>query len=291
MWGLEPVVSLSGCSLCAWSSPERVSAGSTAALSLHAAGIDAIVIDSAASLRPLGVGINLMPHAVRELTELGLGERTRGDRHPHRGDGALRPARQPDLGLRQRPEHRLPLAAVLDSPRRAADDPARRGPGPARGGRCAHRDRFLGFFRVFVAGRGAGSRPVQRGWFGAAGRRAGRRGRAVLRRPGSAASGRAGAALGRHHDVARGDGGRAVPDRAHGRGRGHQRGAEVRRLPDLAAGRTAGPGAAQLGGRGHAARCQAPRRGYRRLEPDRARARTCCRGSRTGSSAGWTCPR
>ncbi len=48
--------------------------GLSAALSLHAAGIDAIVIDSAASLRPLGVGINLMPHAVRELTELGLGD-------------------------------------------------------------------------------------------------------------------------------------------------------------------------------------------------------------------------
>src|ERR1700683_4970485 len=47
--------------------------GLTAALSLHAVGIDALVIDSAASLRPLGVGINLMPHAVRELTELGLG--------------------------------------------------------------------------------------------------------------------------------------------------------------------------------------------------------------------------
>src|ERR1700691_4308592 len=47
--------------------------GLTAALSLHAVGIDALVIDSAASLRPLGGGINLMPHAVRELTELGLG--------------------------------------------------------------------------------------------------------------------------------------------------------------------------------------------------------------------------
>jgi 5-methylphenazine-1-carboxylate 1-monooxygenase len=48
--------------------------GLTTALSLHAAGIDALVIDSAAALRPLGVGINLMPHAVRELTELGLGD-------------------------------------------------------------------------------------------------------------------------------------------------------------------------------------------------------------------------
>jgi 2-polyprenyl-6-methoxyphenol hydroxylase-like FAD-dependent oxidoreductase len=47
--------------------------GLSAALSLHAAGIDATVIDAAAWLRPLGVGINLMPHAVRELTELGLG--------------------------------------------------------------------------------------------------------------------------------------------------------------------------------------------------------------------------
>jgi 2-polyprenyl-6-methoxyphenol hydroxylase-like FAD-dependent oxidoreductase len=49
-------------------------AGLSAALSLHAAGIDAQVIDAAVTLRPLGVGINLMPHAVRELTELGLGD-------------------------------------------------------------------------------------------------------------------------------------------------------------------------------------------------------------------------
>jgi 2-polyprenyl-6-methoxyphenol hydroxylase-like FAD-dependent oxidoreductase len=48
-------------------------AGLSAALSLHAAGIDAVLVDSAAELKPLGVGINLLPHAVRELTELGLG--------------------------------------------------------------------------------------------------------------------------------------------------------------------------------------------------------------------------
>ena len=48
--------------------------GLSAALSLHAAGIDVTVIDSAAALQPLGVGINLMPHAVRELTELGLAD-------------------------------------------------------------------------------------------------------------------------------------------------------------------------------------------------------------------------
>ncbi|MGW1071863.1 FAD-dependent monooxygenase [Streptomyces sp. NPDC002537] len=48
--------------------------GLTAALSLHAAGLDAAVVESAHEIRPLGVGINLLPHAVRELTELGLGE-------------------------------------------------------------------------------------------------------------------------------------------------------------------------------------------------------------------------
>ncbi|MFI9269587.1 flavin-dependent oxidoreductase [Kitasatospora sp. NPDC052896] len=47
--------------------------GLTTALSLRAAGIDAVVVESAREIRPLGVGINLQPHAVRELTELGLG--------------------------------------------------------------------------------------------------------------------------------------------------------------------------------------------------------------------------
>lgn len=45
--------------------------GLTAALSLHAAGIDVEVFEAAADVRPLGVGINVLPHAVRELTELG----------------------------------------------------------------------------------------------------------------------------------------------------------------------------------------------------------------------------
>ncbi|TYK45924.1 flavin-dependent oxidoreductase [Actinomadura decatromicini] len=46
--------------------------GLTAALSLHEAGVETLVVESSARLRPLGVGINLLPHAVRELTELGL---------------------------------------------------------------------------------------------------------------------------------------------------------------------------------------------------------------------------
>jgi 2-polyprenyl-6-methoxyphenol hydroxylase-like FAD-dependent oxidoreductase len=47
--------------------------GMALALSLHAAGFHAVdVYESAASVKELGVGINLLPHATRELTELGL---------------------------------------------------------------------------------------------------------------------------------------------------------------------------------------------------------------------------
>ncbi|MGD9921514.1 MAG: salicylate hydroxylase, partial [Pseudorhodoplanes sp.] len=50
--------------------------GLATALSLIAAGFDDLqVLEAADELRPLGVGINLPPHAVRELTELGLGDR------------------------------------------------------------------------------------------------------------------------------------------------------------------------------------------------------------------------
>jgi 5-methylphenazine-1-carboxylate 1-monooxygenase len=47
-------------------------AGLTAALSLHQIGVPCRVFETVASPRPLGVGINVLPHAVRELTELGL---------------------------------------------------------------------------------------------------------------------------------------------------------------------------------------------------------------------------
>jgi 2-polyprenyl-6-methoxyphenol hydroxylase-like FAD-dependent oxidoreductase len=47
--------------------------GLTLALSLHQARIPCRVFEAAARLQWLGVGINLLPHAMRELTELGLG--------------------------------------------------------------------------------------------------------------------------------------------------------------------------------------------------------------------------
>jgi 2-polyprenyl-6-methoxyphenol hydroxylase-like FAD-dependent oxidoreductase len=46
--------------------------GLTLALSLQQVGIDCIVYEAVREVRPLGVGINLQPHAARELFELGL---------------------------------------------------------------------------------------------------------------------------------------------------------------------------------------------------------------------------
>ncbi len=46
--------------------------GLTLALSLHELGIACRIYESASSFKRLGVGINLQPHGVRELTELGL---------------------------------------------------------------------------------------------------------------------------------------------------------------------------------------------------------------------------
>jgi 5-methylphenazine-1-carboxylate 1-monooxygenase len=46
--------------------------GLTLALSLHQIGVPCRIFESVAELKPLGVGINVLPHAVRELIELGL---------------------------------------------------------------------------------------------------------------------------------------------------------------------------------------------------------------------------
>ena len=46
--------------------------GLATALSLHEIGLKPRIYEQAKEMRPLGVGINLLPHAVRELSELGL---------------------------------------------------------------------------------------------------------------------------------------------------------------------------------------------------------------------------
>jgi 5-methylphenazine-1-carboxylate 1-monooxygenase len=49
--------------------------GLTLALSCHQAGISCRVFEAAPEIHPLGVGINLLPHGMRELSELGLADR------------------------------------------------------------------------------------------------------------------------------------------------------------------------------------------------------------------------
>jgi 5-methylphenazine-1-carboxylate 1-monooxygenase len=49
--------------------------GLTLALSLHQAGIACKVFEAAPAVKALGVGVNLLPHGMRELTELGLQEK------------------------------------------------------------------------------------------------------------------------------------------------------------------------------------------------------------------------
>jgi 2-polyprenyl-6-methoxyphenol hydroxylase-like FAD-dependent oxidoreductase len=48
--------------------------GLTLALTLHQIGVSCTVFESIRELKPLGVGINLQPNAVRELEDLGIGE-------------------------------------------------------------------------------------------------------------------------------------------------------------------------------------------------------------------------
>ena len=46
--------------------------GLATALTLHQIGVPCIVFEAVREMRPLGVGINLQPNAVRELYDLGI---------------------------------------------------------------------------------------------------------------------------------------------------------------------------------------------------------------------------
>ena len=49
--------------------------GLTMALTLHQIGVSCLVVEASKKMRPLGVGINIQPNAVRELYDLGFTER------------------------------------------------------------------------------------------------------------------------------------------------------------------------------------------------------------------------
>ena len=49
--------------------------GLTLALSLHQCGVPCRIFEASAEIKPLGAGIDLLPHAMREMSELGLQER------------------------------------------------------------------------------------------------------------------------------------------------------------------------------------------------------------------------
>src|SRR3954463_12897611 len=49
-------------------------AGLATALTLHQIGVPCVVFEAPREMRPLGVGINMQPNAVRELYDLGIGE-------------------------------------------------------------------------------------------------------------------------------------------------------------------------------------------------------------------------
>jgi 2-polyprenyl-6-methoxyphenol hydroxylase-like FAD-dependent oxidoreductase len=100
--------------------------GLTLALSLHQVGIPCRVFESVPELKPLGVGINVLPHAVRELTELGLLDKLDAAGVRTKELAYFSKHGQADLERAARPGCRLQLAAILDPSRRAAADPARR---------------------------------------------------------------------------------------------------------------------------------------------------------------------
>ena len=102
--------------------------GLATALSFHEIGLEVEIFESVPELRSLGVGINLLPHAVRELDELGLLDELRAHSiEPHKLLYCTRHGREiwneprglaagypwPQLSLHRGELQRILLAAVL----------------------------------------------------------------------------------------------------------------------------------------------------------------------------------
>ena len=112
--------------------------GLTLALTLHDAGIPSHVYESATEIRPIGVGINVLPHASRVLCGLGLEDSLAHLAVTTRESVFFNRFGQRIYSEPSGPLRWLRLAAILDSSRRSAataarNVPATRGPGsPSR---------------------------------------------------------------------------------------------------------------------------------------------------------------
>ena len=180
--------------------------GLTTALMLHARGIDCEIYEQSDAIRELGVGINTLPHAIKELAELGLldrldavGIRTYELFYTNRfGQEIWRELRGTDAGydVPQFSIHRGRLQAVIWQAVRArlgeVAHPYRTSARRVSPGR-RRRDRvFLRSSRLAACGR-ARRRAGRRRWDSFAGARhalSERRGRAVERRHALARRGR-----------------------------------------------------------------------------------------------------
>ena len=84
-----------------------------AEIALHQIGVPFRIFEAVSELRPLGVGINLQPHAARELFELGL--------EPALDKVGLRTEEVAYFSAQGQLIWAESLATILDPPRRAAN--------------------------------------------------------------------------------------------------------------------------------------------------------------------------
>ena len=98
--------------------------GLTAALELHRVGINARIYELVEEIKPLGVGINLLPHATKVLGECGLLDAIAAAAIETEGTHLLQQVRPEDMERAARHRGGLCLAAIVDPSRRSADDPA-----------------------------------------------------------------------------------------------------------------------------------------------------------------------
>ena len=260
--------------------------GLTCALALHAAGIRARVFEAVEQIRPLGVGINLLPHSVKALWALGLKRRARSDGDPDQFAALLFQARQADLERTARIRRRLRVAAVLHSSRRTAARAARCGARSTRCRRGRGRPHVVSVRAGFERSNGSLQAAQKRRFAGESARRAAdrcrwsdvggarrvlsrRRQSGVLRA--DAVARRGGLATGARRAIVRDD----RPQRSEGGD-----------LSDLRIGAPRRPLADELGGRATSAGFTAAESG--RLEPSRRSERLRRARSRTGVSTGST---